>query len=160
MIYFIQNKTNSAIKIGYTAGDAKERLAQLQTSSADRLVLLRSVPGEMWQEQELHKRLARYRLTGEWFRPHADVMNSMSEFTQSEYGSPELCHLVMLLVDHAIEIEKEEGKFYCHPQPPWEFEIEGFYYQHAVLGYETAVEACVAYIKSYQKWIASGKPTP
>ena len=74
MIYFIQNEANRSIKIGYTGGEVSGRLRQLQTSSSDRLKLLGSIPGTEEDEKFLHRQFDSYRLSGEWFRPHIDLI--------------------------------------------------------------------------------------
>lgn len=75
MIYFIQNESNRAIKIGFTGEDVPSRMAQLQTASPDRLKLLGSIPGTTEDECFLHEMLDSYRMSGEWFRPHRDVIS-------------------------------------------------------------------------------------
>lgn len=64
-IYFIRAGRN--VKIGYTAGDPQRRLRGLQTGNVRRLQLLAAIPGGIEDEQRLHERFARYRISGEWF---------------------------------------------------------------------------------------------
>lgn len=74
MIYFIQNENTKAIKIGYTGGEVSRRVAQLQTSSSERLKLLGSIAGAQTDEAFLHSQFAACRLSGEWFMPHAELI--------------------------------------------------------------------------------------
>ena len=69
MIYFIQaGDRPGPIKIGYTEGDPKTRLARLQTAHAVPLYLIATMPGDMAREKRLHARFAKGRMLGEWFR--------------------------------------------------------------------------------------------
>lgn len=73
MIYFIQNQTSRAIKIGFSSNPVA-RLAQLQTGCADRLEMLGCIAGDVHRERSLHARLARHRLGGEWFLGNEEVV--------------------------------------------------------------------------------------
>lgn len=78
-VYFIQSEDNKAIKIGYTAGRPEERLRSLQTGQPHKLNLLCTMPGDRQYEKSLHRRFHKYRLGGEWFKPHPDVLALISE---------------------------------------------------------------------------------
>lgn len=80
-IYFIQNETNKAIKIGF-ASDVESRRRALQTASPDRLILLGSIEGDMARERELHREFADLRLVGEWFRPSPKLMDRIRWLTR------------------------------------------------------------------------------
>lgn len=67
-IYLIGCQQPLSVKIGFTKGDPRKRLKQLQTGSPTKLVLCGWYPGTQGQERELHQQLAKYNLTGEWFR--------------------------------------------------------------------------------------------
>lgn len=56
MIYIISDGEHH--KIGYTAGDPKDRLQMLQVGSSRALVLVTTLPGEMPDEKRLHTRFA------------------------------------------------------------------------------------------------------
>lgn len=77
MIYFIQDQTANLIKIGYTGGDATDRMSALQTGSPIGLVLLLTIQGERPVETELHRRFASARAHGEWFRPVPELVAFM-----------------------------------------------------------------------------------
>lgn len=63
--YFLFNESDiTRIKIGKTS-DLDQRLRQLQTSCADRLVLLGWIEGD--HESVLHDLFAADRCSGEWF---------------------------------------------------------------------------------------------
>lgn len=66
-VYFIANRAQSAVKIGYSASP-QARLSNLQTSTHNKLELLAAFEGDMQTERQLHQRFAAYRLTGEWFQ--------------------------------------------------------------------------------------------
>ena len=69
--YFIQPENGGLIKIG-KAKNLKDRLAMLQTGSAAPLVCLGYLEGD--RESEMHRRFARLRLFGEWFRPGQELV--------------------------------------------------------------------------------------
>jgi hypothetical protein len=73
MIYFIKNVVNGQIKIGF-ADSPNKRLADLQTGSTDKLVLIRSIDGDKATEAALHERFAVHRLQGEWFTPADEIL--------------------------------------------------------------------------------------
>ena len=71
-IYFIREKGTGNIKIG-SAVDIDRRLSQLQTGNSSKLEVIdviEDVYGEV--ETEIHSRLAKYRLDGEWFSPDVE----------------------------------------------------------------------------------------
>lgn len=66
-VYFLASKNASVVKIGCSE-DVGKRTTTLQSSSSDRVQLLKHLPGDERLEQALHKRFATYRIRGEWFR--------------------------------------------------------------------------------------------
>lgn len=66
-VYFIED-FNSNIKIGYTS-NIKVRAASLQTGNAEkyRCIIFVEVDNPKELERDLHKKLAQYRIQGEWF---------------------------------------------------------------------------------------------
>lgn len=88
MIYFIQNESTKAIKIGYSV-DVQKRLSQLQTAAPDRLVLIGQIPGDISDERALHDRFREHHLRGEWFRGDAGLpaeLRAMSDSRRIERG--------------------------------------------------------------------------
>jgi len=77
-VYFIRSEKTHAIKIGFTSGQAEKRLSSLQTAHPYKLQLLGTIPGPIEYEKSLHNRFARYRLEGEWFNPHPDLLAFIS----------------------------------------------------------------------------------
>ncbi len=73
MIYFIKNITNGTIKIGFSDKPNK-RLSELQTGSADKLVLIKAIDGDESVEAALHQQFALHRLQGEWFSPAEELI--------------------------------------------------------------------------------------
>ncbi|GGS96348.1 GIY-YIG nuclease family protein [Streptomyces violaceus] len=63
--YLIGMEGSPFVKIGYTSGDPKARLARLQTGQPAQMSLLWSTEG--FYESALHKRFAAHRVRGEWF---------------------------------------------------------------------------------------------
>ncbi len=68
-IYFIVDEHHRAVKIGYSyEGDARRRIAALQTANVSVLLLLGVNPaGRLEHERVIHNLLNPYRLRGEWF---------------------------------------------------------------------------------------------
>ncbi|MGP3938413.1 GIY-YIG nuclease family protein [Streptomyces sp. 6N106] len=63
--YLVGMEGSPLVKIGFTSGDPKKRLASLQTGQPMKLSLLWSSAGN--HESTLHRRFARHRVRGEWF---------------------------------------------------------------------------------------------
>lgn len=57
----------SHVKVGFTAGDPKARMASLQTGCPYPMSLLGFVLGNRAQEAELHQVFEEYHTVGEWF---------------------------------------------------------------------------------------------
>jgi DNA-binding XRE family transcriptional regulator len=81
MVYFIENTVTKNIKIGY-AKNVKNRLYQLQVSSAEKLKVLGVGEGEIKDEQELHKILIDDKLSGEWFKPTSSVLLAVETYSK------------------------------------------------------------------------------
>lgn len=64
IVYFV--RSGSRVKIGITA-HLQSRLKALRTASADQLEVIATRPGFLADEQALHERFAKHRLSGEWF---------------------------------------------------------------------------------------------
>lgn len=71
MIYFLQGKVGTPIKIGYTqtAATLASRVSSLQTGYPWRLRVLARCDGTKQDERRIHEVFAGYRLMGEWFDP-------------------------------------------------------------------------------------------
>ncbi len=85
-VYFIQMGDDGPIKIGW-ALDVKKRLLDLQCGSPFELRLLLSRPGCDVEEGLLHRRFARSRLRGEWFRPSPEVLAFIESKPDSLYDT-------------------------------------------------------------------------
>jgi hypothetical protein len=70
MIYFIQRRSDKAIKIGFVSGWRRmiERGAELRREHG-RVMLINVKSGNLKDERELHKLFQVERLEGEWFTP-------------------------------------------------------------------------------------------
>jgi hypothetical protein len=68
-----------AIKIGFT-NNLQRRLESLQCSHHFPLFLLGSIPAAQSEERIIHGRFSHLRLTGEWFRPTAEVTDFIDGF--------------------------------------------------------------------------------
>lgn len=72
-VYFVLCRDKDAVKIGFT-NNLQARLRHMQTGNPSELELLAAIPGSMVQEKALHRKLAIYRLKGEWFRHEGAVL--------------------------------------------------------------------------------------
>jgi hypothetical protein len=66
VVYFIGNRNESLVKIGYTTSLGK-RLKTIQTSTTFSVTVLHAEPGTPDDERALHRRFAHFRKHGEWF---------------------------------------------------------------------------------------------
>ncbi len=65
-LYIIKTKKDGSFKIG-RSDDPSFRLKQLQTGNPYNLKLILIIENCGHMERELHERLSKYRLKGEWF---------------------------------------------------------------------------------------------
>jgi len=82
MIYFIQQGEHGPVKIGSTT-NVLNRLMVLQIGNPDKLYLRASIKGCVATERELHKRFARLRLSGEWFKAVDELRDFLDELHAS-----------------------------------------------------------------------------
>lgn len=73
MIYFILNRDNGQIKIGYTGGHPIQRQKQISATVSGNLELLRFMEGDRRTERKLHNRFSSLRDHGEWFISAPDL---------------------------------------------------------------------------------------
>jgi hypothetical protein len=79
LIYFVKSNKNQEIKIGFTSGQVEERIRTLQTSHPYQIELLATISGDMKFERSLHERFKEYRLQGEWFFPHPELIDYINK---------------------------------------------------------------------------------
>lgn len=110
MIYFIQDDSSFAIKIGYTAGSAETRLGQLQTGNPSGLVLLLEMEGSQKDEAHFHWFFASLRERGEWFRPGPKLMafiikmaSALASELAYEKGRREQTELLQFVVAQSLK---------------------------------------------------------
>ena len=86
MIYFMQNTTSSAVKIGYSRDldSVKQRLKTMQTSHHDILQLLGVAPGNRRRESLLHQEYTDNRISGEWYIPNKKLLSEIKNMTTLE----------------------------------------------------------------------------
>lgn len=84
-IYFIEMESEGWIKVGFTAGSAERRMAQLQTGQPRKLRLLGTIPGTLADEKSLHKEFDVYRGNGEWFEPVPELINVIQSLIEHQY---------------------------------------------------------------------------
>jgi len=77
-VYFIKSEKTNSVKIGFTSGKVEERIKALQTAHPYKLKLLATIPGTFESERAFHKQFANFRLKGEWFEPHPELLALIS----------------------------------------------------------------------------------
>jgi hypothetical protein len=84
-IYFIMSEKDHEIKIGFTSGQIEKRINSLQTGHPSKLKLLAKLPGTKEFEKSIHEKFASFRLNGEWFKPHPDILCFINSL-KNKYG--------------------------------------------------------------------------
>jgi hypothetical protein len=74
-----------AVKIGTSKVQPRSRMADLQTGNSRQLVLLAYTASAT--EREVHRRLARWRLRGEWFGPAPEVLSELRNWDWLDEGA-------------------------------------------------------------------------
>lgn len=94
-------KKRAGVKFGISS-DPKARVAILQTGSAMNLSLYGQVPCASLLERNIHSKLRRHRINGEWFRPCGTVYEVMEMIRRKQikklYDFCGLARLEFLLV--------------------------------------------------------------
>lgn len=76
-VYFLRAAGDGPVKIGYTARDPRKRKAELQVLCPYPVKLLGAVPGDRRDERRLQAPHLAHRLHGDWFCPHASVLEAI-----------------------------------------------------------------------------------
>ncbi len=83
-IYAIHCPNKNEIKIGY-ATNPTSRLSQLQVGTTDRLDLLITFAGGLAEEKEIHKALAKHKISGEWFKYSPEVFSVLIDAMANQF---------------------------------------------------------------------------
>jgi hypothetical protein len=83
LVYFIGAGDNGPIKIGIAASPP-QRLASLQVGHWLKLSILATVDGGRPAERAYHNRFAAYRLHGEWFDRHPDILAEIDRLSRAQ----------------------------------------------------------------------------
>ena len=78
-VYFFKNEDADLIKIGESTNHVR-RIGQWSQITKSALVLLGVMDGDHNTESAIHKRFAHLRVTGEWFKEHESIRDSIAEF--------------------------------------------------------------------------------
>ena len=89
LVYFIRSEINHEIKIGFTGGTVEKRLRSIKTSHPHKLQVLATMPGTFEDEKALHERFAKFRLQGEWFKSHPDLLAFISVILKGQSDTEE-----------------------------------------------------------------------
>lgn len=80
-VYFVRGRMTRRVKVGYTSGNAYNRLMDMRVGSPDLLELLGVIDAPMVIEQELHVILEPYHSHGEWFDGNAALTKFIKKYT-------------------------------------------------------------------------------
>lgn len=85
IVYFLRDPVRQKIKIGFTTGDVRDRMADLQTGCADAYELLGSiVVRDDEDDRRLHKRFAIFHYRGEWFNETSELLLAIQELMERQ----------------------------------------------------------------------------
>ena len=76
-VYLVLTEKSRCVKIGFTAGTARRRLAKMQTDNHERLTVIRWLEGGEDVEGALQDRYAHLRLHGDWFRFSSTMLGDL-----------------------------------------------------------------------------------
>jgi hypothetical protein len=79
-VYFARLGENGPIKIGH-AKNLKNRLESIQCHNPHLVTIVCVTDGGLKKEKELHGFFKNYKIHGEWFYPHNDILNYMKSLT-------------------------------------------------------------------------------
>ena len=82
-VYFLRADGKGNVKIGFTT-DIDNRIKTLSTGHFSNLILVAIVPGVPADERELHKRFAKYRVRGEWFKVIGELKTYLASLPKPE----------------------------------------------------------------------------
>jgi hypothetical protein len=74
-IYLVQ--AGNRLKIGI-ARDIGKRISGMQSGNPEIIRLIGAFHGGRAEEQALHTQLSAYKIRGEWFEPHPDVLTAFN----------------------------------------------------------------------------------
>jgi hypothetical protein len=97
MIYFIQESKEQYIKIGFSE-DPYLRIQHLITASPVKTEyhMLLVIPGGRRMETDLHRKFHDFHSQGEWFIPHASILEFVKSKTQEEMEFCRICGIMYL----------------------------------------------------------------
>jgi len=81
-IYFIQEESSGAIKIGFT-NDLSMRQSNLKCCNPNTLKLLATVHGSIADEMRLHEKFGHLRIKGEWYKPEPELTDFIAKAQSS-----------------------------------------------------------------------------
>ncbi len=87
-VYFLLADDCNRLKIGFTI-QLKVRVRELELSSPISLTLIKHIFGTYQVEVAILAIWAKYRLHGEWFKAHPDLLKFIRSLRQGETYSPE-----------------------------------------------------------------------
>jgi putative transcriptional regulator len=88
-VYFARAGRDGPIKVGWTSGDLKRRIAILQTGTPDRLEVVASMAGSTETERLVHAAHGPARRVGEWFNPTPALLELVDRITSAAAKSGE-----------------------------------------------------------------------
>jgi len=79
--YFIQADSGGPVKIGKT-GNPEQRLKDMQTGSPVKLMIIHIINEDV--ESQMHRRFAKHRIHGEWFKPEGELKKYLGQHNRAK----------------------------------------------------------------------------
>lgn len=108
MIYFLQEKSNGFVKVGYSRDEkgALRRLRFCSVFNPFEVSIVGLMAGDKEVEAQLHKEFSNWRIRGEWFKPCKRILELIEA---NPYGS--VCHTDKLTDDEVKKFLDVCNKF-------------------------------------------------
>lgn len=97
VVYFIEDKQNKTIKIGYSENH-KRRYYCLKSITKSDLIITLVIPGNRNLESAIHKAFRKYHIGHEWFKTNEELLNFINKVSNGE-------QIENILKEKGIEIQ-------------------------------------------------------
>lgn len=88
-VYFARAGRDGPIKVGWTSGEVRRRIANLQIGSPEQITVLASMDGDPETERLVHAVHSSSRRLGEWFNPTPALLELIDRITSAAAMSAE-----------------------------------------------------------------------
>jgi hypothetical protein len=99
-IYFMRIGNDGPIKIGFTHGNPRKRMAELQAGCPWEINLIGTIPGTKLNEKWLHEKFSPFKIRNEWFE--GAISSEVGVILDPSFSWPPI--ETLSLIDRAIKI--------------------------------------------------------